>query len=95
MNNEEKILSLLEKMDQRLDSLEQGQDSVQKELTRVAVTQENIVIPRLQLLAEGHVTIQEQIKNISVLDRLQDDVSTLKSAVRYLSGELEKLKNAI
>ena len=64
-------------------------------LTRVAVTQENVVLPKLQLLAEGHVTLQEQIKRLSVIDSMQDDISTLKTAVRYLSQELEKMKSAM
>lgn len=47
MNNEEKILAILKQHGETLSEL-------QKTVTRVAVTQENIVIPQIKLLAEGH-----------------------------------------
>lgn len=95
MNNEEKILAMLERHEKVLGDICAEMGSIRTELTRVAVTQENIVLPRLQLLAEGHEIIQEQIRGLSVIDRMQDDISTLKSAMRYLSGELERLKDAM
>lgn len=75
--------------------MKERQSRMETTLTRVAVTQENVVLPKLQLLAEGHVTLQEQIKRLSVIDSMQDDISTLKTAVRYLSQELEKMKSAM
>lgn len=89
-------------MREDIASLQEGQrsmkediNSIREELTKVAVTQENVVIPNIQLLAEGHITIQEQIKNISVIDRLQDDVATLKNAVRFLSQKIEQMEKAM
>lgn len=130
MNNEEKILNLLEKMNERFDkvderlanveksqeemrgeinqintrlsNLEKSQEEIKEKvdyldqhLLKVEVTQENTVLPRLDLLAEGQVTIQKQIKKLSVVDALQDDVATLKSAVKYLSDEIIELKTKI
>lgn len=102
MNNEEKILNLLEKMHGDITQIQQEQKQmnqrlgkVETELTKVSVTQENTVLPALKLLAEGQTTIQEQIKRLSIVDQLQADVSVLKSAVSYLSSELEQLKKAI
>lgn len=80
---------------QRLEGLEADVAEIKTTVAKVAVTQENVVLPRIQLLAEGHTTIQEQIRNLSVIDRLQDDVSTLKSAVRMLTQEIEELKAAM
>ena len=101
MNNEEKILHLLEQVideqkSMRSDLTDMRSDltDMRTELTRVAVTQENIVLPQLQLLFEGQVTIQEQIKNISVIDRMQDDISILKAAVKHLTTEVEALRSA-
>lgn len=123
MNNEEKILSILEQvleeqkamradigglqdgqqsMRTEISNLQDGQQSMRDEmsdmraeLTRVAMTQENVVLPRLDLLAEGHVTISEQIKSLSVIDELKNDVSVLKLAVRTLTDELAQLKAAM
>lgn len=95
MTNEEKILDMLGELLQRVTKIEQTQETMSERLIRVEVTQENMVLPNLQLLAEGHSTIQEQIRNLSVIDRLQDDVSTLKSAVRFLTQKIEQLESAM
>lgn len=88
MNNEEKILSML-------DQIMEEQAKMREELTRVAVIQENKVIPCLDLLFEGQKTIQQQIKRLSVIDSMQEDISILKAAVRSLSSELEEIKKAM
>lgn len=95
MNNEEKILGILVQLQNDMSEMREEQRSMREELTRVAVTQENVVIPNIQLLAEGQITIQDQIKNLSVIDRLQDDVATLKTAVRFLSQKVEQLEKAM
>ncbi|MEG1880397.1 MAG: hypothetical protein RR145_03665 [Oscillospiraceae bacterium] len=68
---------------------------LKRRVTKIEITQENVVLPHIQLLAEGHTTIQGQIRKLSVIDSLQDDVSTLKSAVRFLSEEIQQMKNAM
>lgn len=102
MTNEEKILQILEQLTVEMSGMKSEMTGMKSDLaemkttlTRVAVTQENVVLPKLQILAEGHVTLQEQIKRLSVIDSMQDDISTLKTAVRYLSQELEKMKSAM
>lgn len=63
--------------------------------TKIEITQENVVLPRIQLLAEGHMDIQAQIKRLSVIDGMQDDIATLKTAVRFLSQKMEQLEKAM
>ncbi len=46
---------------QRLEGLEADVAEIKTTVAKVAVTQENVVLPRIQLLAEGHTTIQDQI----------------------------------
>ena len=95
MDKQDKILEMLEKLTTEVNQIHTEQTKMRDELKKVSVTQENIVLSRLQLLAEGHTGIREQIRNLSVIDRLQDDVSTLKSAVRMLTQEIEELKSAM
>lgn len=109
MNNEEKIIQMLTEMVQtmtktnekvndigaRTSGMEGQLISIETRITNIEVTQENIVVPQIQLLAEGHATIQNQIRNISVIDQLQDDISILKSAVSFLSHELADMKKAM
>ena len=105
MNNDEKILAILSKMqtdfsqmqtdvaelktdvaELKTDVAELKTDvaELKERTTRIEITQENVVLPRIQLLAEGHTIIQEQIKRLSVIDSMQDDIATLKTAVRFL-----------
>ncbi len=102
MNHEERILDLLEQLTARVDTLTGDMTTMKSDMselktrvTKIEVTQENVVLPRIQLLMEGQNALREQISRLSVVDRLQDDVTTLKSAVRYLSEKVEKLEQAM
>ncbi len=109
MNNEEKILQMLTQMQEDITALkqgqaelqqgqaelQQGQASIEKRVTKIQLTQENTIIPAIQILKEGQLTIQNQIKKLSVIDAMQDDIATLKSAVKFLSQELDKIQKAM
>ena len=102
MNNEEKILKALEGLQSDMkdvksdiSDLKERMQNVEERTLKIELTQENIIIPNIQLLAEGHTIIQEQIRRLSVVEALQDDVATLKSAVKYLTLELENIKKAM
>ena len=108
MNNEEKILSMLEELTAKVDRLESGQAELRgaqaemrsdlaemrETLTRVAVTQENIVLPRLDTLAEGHKHLLDTLASKSRVEALEDDVSTLKTVVKSMSQRLAALEKA-
>jgi len=108
MTNEEKILEVLmqingrldkmdgrlDKMDGRLDRLETKQTEMQMVLEKVAVTQEGIVLPRLELLAEGHQTLRDTLAPLSRVDKLDEDVDLLKSTVKLLVHDVAELKRA-
>ena len=57
MTNEEKILQRLDQLTAEMAGMKSEMSEMKTTLTRVAVTQENVVLPKLQLLAEGHVTL--------------------------------------
>lgn len=94
MNNEEKILEILEQHSELLNTIQTDVADLKERMVRVEVTQENMVLPQLQLLAEGQSELKDQIRSLSVIDRMQDDIFVLKAAVRQLSSELEDLKKA-
>lgn len=94
MNNEEKILEILEQHSELLNTIQTDVADLKERMVRVEVTQENMMLPQLQLLAEGQSEIKDQIRSLSVIDRMQDDIFVLKAAVRQLSSELEDLKKA-
>lgn len=101
MNNEEKILQLLvqlnEKVDnqgQRLDSLEEHVKELDKRSLRSAVALEGEVIPKLQLLYEGQLTLQETLAPKERVEVLEDEVITLKTMVKSLAKRLSVLEKA-
>lgn len=111
MNNEEKILTLLEKLTEKVDKLETAQEEMrsaqenmrgdiaqlQETLTRVAVTQEGVVLPRIQLALEGHTAITEKLETLAPKERvevLEDRVVTLETVVKSMSKRLAALEKA-
>ena len=94
MSNEEKILELLEKHGEMLKRLQEDQSEIRETLTRVAITQENVVLPRLSLLAEGHKTLLETLAPRNRVEALEDDVALLKSIIKSMSQRLNDLEKA-
>lgn len=101
MNNEEKILALLEeiratqeKHGEMLDRHDETLSSLQQTVTRMAVTQENVVLPKLQLLAEGHDTLLNTLARKERVEALEDDVALLKTVIKAMSQRIENLEKA-
>ena len=61
---------------------------------RSAVMLENKVLPKLQLLYEGHVHLQETLAPKAQVETLEGEVVTLKSAVKMMTKRLEALEKA-
>ena len=95
MNNEEKILQMLGEVLVEQKNTNKRLDAIEQRVTRTEVLLENEIRPNIQMLAEGQNTIQKQIKRLSVIDSLQDDVATLKTAGKVLSQEVDKLQKAM
>ena len=87
MNNEEKILRLLEEM-------KTEQTEMRDLMQKVAVTQEAVVLPRLDLLAEGHQNLLDTLAQKDRVEALEEDVDTLKTVVRLLTHDVAELKKA-
>jgi predicted nucleic acid-binding Zn-ribbon protein len=115
MNNEDKILSILEKIDQRQTSTEKilekhGEmlealvddvsdlksdvSDLKARITKIEVTQENIIIPNIQALAEGQKTILETLAPKNRVEALEDDVAFLKTVIKAMNQEINDLKKA-
>lgn len=101
MNNEEKILQMLEKHGALLEGLQADMTEVKAEqkemkdiLQKVAVTQEGVVLPQLQLLAEGHQNLLDTLAPKSRVEALEEDVDTLKTVMRLLTHDVAELKKA-
>lgn len=80
MNYEEKMISMLEEINQRLVSVE--------------VAQENILIPQIHALAEGQQTILETLAPKSKVEALEEEVELLKSIIKMHTNQINDLKKA-
>ena len=67
---------------------------LQETVTRVALTQENIVLPRLDLLAEGHTLLRDTLAPKDRVEVLEEDVAFLKDTTHSLSRCVVKLEQA-
>lgn len=94
MNNEEKILQMLEEMRTDLAEVKAEQEEMKDILQKVAVTQEGVVLPQLQLLAEGHQNLLDTLAPKSRVEALEEDVDTLKTVMRLLTHDVAELKKA-
>lgn len=94
MNNEEKILQMLQEMRTELTGIKTEQTEMRDLLQKVAVTQEAVVLPRLDLLAEGHQTLLDTLAPKDRVEALEEEVDTLKTVVRLLTHDVAELKKA-
>lgn len=118
MNNEGKILSILEKHDAQFEKINAVLEThskllftlttdvadlktdvadLKQRVAEVAITQENVVLPGLQALAEGHRDILDKLAELtpkSRTEQLEEDMAIMKSAFRALSHEVAELKKA-
>lgn len=101
MNNEEKILSLLEKMDARQTQSEQilaqltsDMSDMKERMDKLEITLENDIKPTQQLILETLVPVTEKIKEFDRIPPIEERVDVLEASVRHLANEVQRLKKA-
>lgn len=94
MNNEEKILEMLMQIQADQSKMKDDISGLRQTVTRVAVTQENVVIPQIKLLAEGHDLLLQKLARKERVEALEDDVALLKTVIKAMSQRIESLEKA-
>lgn len=89
-----KLDAKLAPINDRLDQMQDDLSDLRTTVTRVAVTQENTVIPQLKLLAEGHETLLNTLARKDRVEALEDDVALLKAAIKAMSQRIAELEQA-
>lgn len=89
-----KLDTKLASINDRLDQMQEDLSDLRTTVTRVAVTQENTVIPQLKLLAEGHETLLNTLARKDRVEALEDDVALLKTAIKAMSQRIAELEQA-
>ena len=77
-----------------MDTMQQQLNAVQETSTRIALTQENVILPRIQLLLEGHVGLAETRATNDRVAALEEEMAIVKPVTERLSVEVAKLKAA-
>ncbi|MPM46451.1 hypothetical protein SDC9_93151 [bioreactor metagenome] len=108
MKNEEKILEILEKQGQMLEqhgkllgviqtdatNLKTDVADLKEHVVKIEITQENVIIPSIQALAEGQANLLATLAPKNRVEALEDEVAFMKSVVKILSQEVAELKKA-
>lgn len=75
-------------------SLKAQMGQMDERLRRVELTQENLVLPQLRLLAEGHDALLTQAVPVRRMEAVESDVDMLKTVVHVHSQDIRALKKA-
>lgn len=97
MNNEEKVLEMLSKMQRDIAGIKETLEEVDQRSIRTQVLLETDYHDKLQLLYDGHSAIIEKLDELTPRDRvevLEDEIITLKTAVKAMSKRLSALEKA-
>lgn len=101
MNNEEKILAILEehskmfeKMQADITGLKAGQSTMQDDITGIKLRLELDIEKRFDAVNEGIDAILAQLTPKRKVEEMDADIVVLKTAVKMLTQEVAELKRA-
>lgn len=90
------IYERLDKMDERLDGIESHLEKVETLATKTQITLENDIKPKINLLFEGQITLQNRFSQLDrmeeMLRELRYDVQDLQHIVSWHSNDIRWLK---
>ena len=78
----------------KLDDHGKKLDDHGSEIVKINITLENRIIPMMNLLMEGQQAIIDRLIPVSRVEKIEEDVTVLKVAVRQLNDDVQKLKRA-
>ena len=98
MNNEEKILGMLEMLTEKVDCIDRRMDRMEQRIDRVEADVSGIKVRldvqrQLNLLSEGHARVVERLDTLEELaEETRDKVDVIYAVVKRHSGEIAELK---
>lgn len=91
---EEKILSVLEKMQADISGLKAGQDAMQVNISGIKVRLDTEIERKINLLAEGQELMLEKLERLDDMEVMDTRITALEAMVKKLNRDIEKLKRA-
>ena len=67
-----------------VQELKADMSEVKQRVTKIEITQENVVLPRLQLLAEGHSGLASRMDCLEELPDQVEDIQTTVSVLKHV-----------
>ena len=87
--SEQRLCGKIEESEQRMTG------KIEESENRMKVMMESYFDPKFNLLYENQQIMMEQLAPRSRVDDLEDEVKFLKSVVRQMNDDIQKLKKAI
>ena len=69
----DKVDTQLDKVDTRLDTIQEDISGIKQRILKVEITQENIIIPNIRLIAEGIEGINDRLDRHDKLETIQEE----------------------
>lgn len=92
----DKIEDRLDKVDDRLDKIEDRLDKVETLATKTQIAIENDITPKIKLLFEGQIGLQNRFAQLDEMERIlrqvRLDVQDLQRIVSWHTGDIKLLK---
>lgn len=90
---QEEMSGRLERVEQKQEEMSGKMDSMNDRLKKVEITQENIILPRLQNIEAGYIsTYKRYQEGVDQIQTMQNDISVIKKVVVEHSDRLHKFR---
>ena len=83
-NRLDKMDERFDKMDERSDKMDTQLDNMDNRMLKIELTQENIIIPRIQLLAEGHSEVVNKLRGLDELTERVEDIQNTVDVLKHI-----------
>lgn len=92
----DKMDERLDRMDERFDKMDERLEKVEALATKTQLTIENDISPKIKLLFEGQMSLQNRFAQLDEMERIlrevQSDVLVLKNIAFWHSRDIRMLK---
>lgn len=88
---EDQILQALTTLTEMVQDVSTRMQLVEQTVDKLSVNQEGVIMPRLELLYEGHVTLIRQLQDYASKEDMQD----VKSDIRVHADEIKRMNQVV
>ena len=90
-HSESRMMGRMDRLDERMDQLDEKIDGTRSQIMAYI---ESAVMPKFDVLADGHQILRETLAPKSRVQELEEEVAFLKPLVMSMLTDIDKLKKA-